>query len=81
MDVFLWGHGLGYTVFCFPACGCCSSLSLNSFGIPYLYPYAACVGSGQEEKKDSLIRYPFRQLKYRPVFARKAGKNKTPKEG
>ena len=21
-DVFLWGHGLGYTVFCFPACGC-----------------------------------------------------------
>lgn len=53
---------------------------LNSFGIPYLYPYAACVGSGQEEKKDSLIRYPFRQLKYRPVFARRAEKIKLRKK-
>ena len=53
---------------------------LNSLGIPYLYPYAACVGSGQEEKKDSLIRYPFRQLKYRPVFARRAEKIKLRKK-
>lgn len=53
---------------------------LNSFGIPYLYPYAACVGSGREEKKDSLIRYPFRQLKYRPVFARRAEKIKLRKK-
>ena len=39
-----------------------------------------CVGSGQEEKKDSLIRYPFRQLKYRPVFARRAEKIKLRKK-
>ncbi len=52
---------------------------LNSFGIPYLYPYAAYVRSGQGDKKDSLIRYPFRLLKYRPVFARKAEKIKLRK--
>ncbi len=44
---------------------------LNSFGIPYLMPYVASELNGYEDEKDSLLRFPFRHMKRRPVFARR----------
>ncbi len=44
---------------------------LNSFGIPYLMPYVASELNDYEDEKDSLLRFPFRQMKRRPVFARR----------
>lgn len=45
--------------------------SLESFGIPYLMPYAASGLEGLEEEKDSIIREPSFRLRKRPVFANK----------
>ena len=53
---------------------------LNSFGIPYLYPYAAYENRDSEDKKDALLRYPLRMLKRRPVFAKKDEKIKLRKK-
>lgn len=44
---------------------------LVSFGIPYLSPFVA-YGSGKAEGVgESIIRKPFRLLKYRPIYARR----------
>ena len=44
---------------------------LVSFGIPYLSPFVA-YGSGKAEGiGESIIRKPFRLLKYRPIYARR----------
>lgn len=52
---------------------------LNSFGIPYLMPYVAADIGDYEDKKDSLVRFPFRMLKRRPVFARQGARVKLRK--
>lgn len=53
---------------------------LNSFGIPYLMPYVASDLNGYEDKKDSLIRFPFRLQKRRPVFAKRGERVKLRKK-
>ncbi len=54
---------------------------LNSFGIPYLMPYVASDLNGYEDKRDSLIRYPFRMIQRRPIFARRDARIKLRKKG
>ena len=54
---------------------------LNSFGIPYLMPYVASDLNGYEDEKDSLLRFPFRMLTRRPVFARRDARVKLRKKG
>lgn len=54
---------------------------LNSFGIPYLMPYAASDVNGYEDEKDALVRFPLRMLKRRPVFARRGARIKLRKKG
>lgn len=54
---------------------------LNSFGIPYLMPYVASDLNNYEDKRDSLIRYPFRMLRRRPIFARRDARVKLRKKG
>lgn len=43
--------------------------SLESFGIPYMYPYCSAAESGFDDLKDSIIRLPLFVLKKRPIFA------------
>lgn len=45
--------------------------SLKSFGIPYLVPFAASGINQGSDTKDGMVRFPFRTLKRRPLFARK----------
>lgn len=54
---------------------------LNSFGIPYLMPYVASDLNNYEDKRDPLIRYPFRMLRRRPIFARRDARVKLRKKG
>lgn len=54
---------------------------LNSFGIPYLMPYVASDLNDYEDRRDSLIRYPFRMLQRRPIFARRDARVKLRKKG
>lgn len=54
---------------------------LNSFGIPYLMPYVASDLNDYEDKRDSLIRYPFRMMQKRPIFARRDARVKLRKKG
>ena len=43
--------------------------SLKSFGIPYLFPFAAGEVTGNKDYMDSLFRPPFFMMKKRPIFA------------
>ncbi len=43
--------------------------SLESFGIPYMYPYCSASESGWDDLKDSIVRMPLFMLKKRPVFS------------
>lgn len=43
--------------------------SLESFGIPYMYPYCSASENGYDDLKDSVIRLPLFMLKKRPIFA------------
>jgi len=43
--------------------------SLKSFGIPYLFPFAAGEVSGNKDYMDSIFRPPFFMMKNRPIFA------------
>ena len=45
--------------------------SLESFGIPYLMPFAAVNADESMDYQDGLIRRPLFKLKKRPVFAKK----------
>ena len=45
--------------------------SLESFGIPYLMPFAASNADESMDYQDGLIRRPLFKLKKRPVFAKK----------
>ena len=54
---------------------------LNSFGIPYLMPYVASDLNGYADEKDALLRFPFRMITRRPVFARRDARVKLRKKG
>ena len=54
---------------------------LNSFGIPYLMPYVASDLNGYADEKDALLRFPFRMITRRPVFARRNARVKLRKKG
>ncbi|MCL2565212.1 MAG: spore germination protein [Defluviitaleaceae bacterium] len=43
--------------------------SLKSFGIPYLFPFAAGEVTGNKDYMDSLFRPPLFMMKKRPIFA------------
>ena len=43
--------------------------SLRSFTVPYLSPYVGAQLNGYEDEKDSLIRFPLRMLRKRPIYA------------
>lgn len=43
--------------------------SLESFGIPYMYPYCSASENGWDDLKDSIVRMPLFMLKRRPIFA------------
>ena len=43
--------------------------SLKSFGIPYLFPFAAGEVTGNKDYLDSFFRPPFFMMKKRPIFA------------
>ncbi len=43
--------------------------SLESFGIPYMYPYCSASENGWDDLKDSVVRMPLFMLKKRPVFS------------
>ena len=49
--------------------------SLQSFGIPYMYPYCSASERGWDDLKDSIIRLPLFMLRKRPIFA--SPKNKV----
>lgn len=44
---------------------------LKSFGIPYMVPFAASGINQGTDTKDAIVRFPFRNLKRRPLFAEK----------
>ena len=44
--------------------------SLESYGIPYLDPYASSSAHPSEEFKDSVMRYPLFTMRQRPIFTR-----------
>ena len=54
--------------------------SLKSFDIPYLTPYVASQLNGYEDEKDSVIRYPLRLLKNRPIYANPNQRTKLKKK-
>ena len=43
---------------------------LKSFGVPYLSPYVGAQLNGYQDEKDSVIRFPFRMLWKRPIYAK-----------
>ncbi|MEA4973885.1 MAG: spore germination protein [Candidatus Metalachnospira sp.] len=43
--------------------------SIESFGVPYMYPYCSAAENGFDDLKDSVIRLPLFMLKKRPIFA------------
>lgn len=44
---------------------------LSSFGIPYMVPFAASGINQGTDTKDAIIRFPFRNLKRRPIFSKR----------
>ncbi|MDR2899201.1 MAG: spore germination protein, partial [Clostridiales bacterium] len=44
-------------------------VSLKSFGIPYVFPFASGEVNKYSDLKDSLIRAPIFSMKNRPIFA------------
>ena len=53
---------------------------LKSFDIPYLTPYVGAQLNGYEDEKDSVIRYPLRMLKKRPIYANPNERTKLKKK-
>ncbi len=50
--------------------------SLKSFGMPYMVPFAASGINHGSDTKDGMIRFPFRRLSRRPLFARRDERTK-----
>ncbi|MBQ6843945.1 MAG: spore germination protein [Agathobacter sp.] len=54
--------------------------SLKSFNNPYLTPYVGAQLNGYEDEKDSIIRYPLRNLWKRPIYANPYERTKLKKK-
>jgi spore germination protein len=54
---------------------------LESFGIPYLMPYAAGEVQGYKKTNDTWMRAPYRMLKYRPVYAKRNERRRLKRKG
>ena len=52
---------------------------LKSFGVPYLSPYVGAQLNGYQDEKDSVIRFPFRMLWKRPIYAKESQRVKLRK--
>ena len=50
--------------------------SLESLGIPYMYPYCSASENGWDDLKDSIVRMPLFMLKKRPIFASKQNRTR-----
>ncbi len=59
----LFGFWIGMLIILVHLC------SLESMGIPYMYPYCSTAENGFDDLKDSIIRAPLFMLKKRPIFA------------
>lgn len=51
-------------------------IKLESFGIPYLYPFGGMEESISEDLKDTALRFPLFTMKKRPVFATESNKKR-----
>lgn len=49
---------------------------LESFGHPYMIPFVALKGDGQERHKDSVVRFPLSSLIYRSIHAKETQKRR-----
>lgn len=73
--------GLGFFGFLIGIFGVLVHLaSLKSFQIPYLTPYVGAQLNAYEDEKDSVIRYPLRMLKKRPIYANPYQRTKLKKK-
>ncbi|MCI8342433.1 MAG: spore germination protein [Firmicutes bacterium] len=61
----LYGFWIGVTLVLVHLC------SLDSFGIPYLFPFCGGSVNDYTDLKDSIIRMPLRFMRRRPIFANK----------
>ncbi|SHO53593.1 spore germination protein [Anaerocolumna xylanovorans] len=52
---------------------------LKSFGMPYMVPFAASGINHGTDTKDAMLRFPFRKLRRRPLFASKDERTKLVK--
>ena len=59
----IFGLWIGVLLVIIHLCG------IESFGIPYMYPYCSAAENGFDDLKDSIVRMPLCMLKKRPVFA------------
>lgn len=50
--------------------------SLDSFGVPYLMPFAAGEVNGGSDKKDGIMRWPLRKMNRRPVFTKNGARRR-----
>ncbi len=50
--------------------------SLTSFGIPYMMPFSSWSVNGGSDLKDSLIPFPIKTMKWRPIFTRKKNRRR-----
>lgn len=69
----LYGFWLGLLLILIHLC------SLDSFGIPYLFPFCSGSVNHNHDWEDSIFRFPLQKMKRRPVFAR--GREKVREEG
>lgn len=56
-------------------------VSLKSFGIPYIFPFAAGEVNGFSDLKDTLLRLPIFTMKKRPIFTNPKEDKRQGKEG
>ena len=54
--------------------------SLKSFDIPYLTPYVGPGLNGYQDEKDAVVRFPFRMLWKRPIYANPNERTKLKKK-
>lgn len=53
---------------------------LKSYGIPYLYPFAAAEMNQYKDLRDGLIRFPMKNMWKRPIFARRQQRTRMRKK-
>ncbi len=55
--------------------------SLESYGVPYLYPFCGGSVNGYTDFKDTLIRVPLKKMEKRPVFSKMSQKFRMTRKG